>query len=223
MTKQVKGTQALLIWCKRNTEGYKNVSVQNFHSSWRDGLAFCALVHKFHPESINFNSLSTENCIKNNQIAFTAAEKLGVPSLLEAEDMIIEPKPDQFSVMTYISQMYHVFETKSNPGMGIANIAVDGSGSTTSSTTTNNNPTSKNSPRNSGNHQRTNSNSSSTTLPPHKQPTNPPATPAKPTTQKKAALFLFPLLLIIILLPIILLVNRVLSSHLLPSWRIKRK
>lgn len=42
------------------------------------GLAFCALVHKFHPEMINFDSLSKANAIKNNQLAFSAAEKLGM-------------------------------------------------------------------------------------------------------------------------------------------------
>jgi hypothetical protein len=82
--------------------------------------------------------------------------------------------------------MYHVFETKSKPGMGIASISVDGANSTPNTTNTpGNNPTSKNSPRNSANHQRSNSNTASTPLPPHKQPTQPPATPAKPANTMK--------------------------------------
>jgi len=72
-----KGTEALLIWCKRNTKGYNGVDIQNFHTSWRDGLAFCALVHKFHPESINFEALTNDNPSLNLQQAFDAAGKLG--------------------------------------------------------------------------------------------------------------------------------------------------
>lgn len=73
-----KGTEALLIWCKRNTKGYKGVDVQNFNTSWRDGLAFAALVHKFHPDSINYEDLTKQTSpTLVLQQAFDTAAKFG--------------------------------------------------------------------------------------------------------------------------------------------------
>jgi len=46
----LRGQEALLEWCKQKTRGYKNVHVNNMTDSWRDGLALCALIHKFRPE-----------------------------------------------------------------------------------------------------------------------------------------------------------------------------
>jgi hypothetical protein len=73
-----KGSEALLYWCKINTSGYPDVQVQNFHNSWKDGLAFCALIHKFHPEVLQFDSLSKDRPLENLEVAFSFAEKLGM-------------------------------------------------------------------------------------------------------------------------------------------------
>jgi len=40
----------LLSWCQEVTKGYRGVKVTNMTTSWRNGLAFCALIHRFHPE-----------------------------------------------------------------------------------------------------------------------------------------------------------------------------
>jgi hypothetical protein len=79
---KLQGKEALLEWAKKCTANYENVNVMNFTTSWSDGLAFAALVHNYRPSSLDFKSLVKENKEQNLQIAFDAAEKLGVPKLL---------------------------------------------------------------------------------------------------------------------------------------------
>jgi len=104
---ELTAKEALLLWCRRKTEGYKNVTVQNFTSSFQDGLALCALIHVHRPNLIPYDTLNKNDPHKNLEVAFSVAEKdLGIPRLLDVEDMDM---PDERSVITYVSLYYHYF------------------------------------------------------------------------------------------------------------------
>jgi len=102
--------QGLLVWCQKKTKGYRNVHVQDFQDSFKDGLAFCALIHKHRPDLLDFDSLRKEDARHNLDLAFDVAEKeLGIPKLLDTDDIVNLPRPDERSVMTYVAAMYKVF------------------------------------------------------------------------------------------------------------------
>ncbi|XP_040433223.1 LOW QUALITY PROTEIN: smoothelin [Cygnus olor] len=101
--------QMLLDWCRAKTRGYEHVDIQNFSSSWSDGMAFCALVHNFFPEAFDYSQLTPQNRRHNFEVAFSSAEMLAdcVP-LVEVEDMMIMgKKPDPKCVFTYVQSLYN--------------------------------------------------------------------------------------------------------------------
>uniref|UniRef100_A0A663FIS6 Spectrin beta chain n=1 Tax=Aquila chrysaetos chrysaetos TaxID=223781 RepID=A0A663FIS6_AQUCH len=100
---------ALLLWCQMKTAGYPEVNIQNFTTSWRDGLAFNALIHKHRPDLIDFHKLTKSNATYNLQQAFnTAEQQLGLSKLLDPEDVNMED-PDEKSIITYVVSFYHYF------------------------------------------------------------------------------------------------------------------
>jgi len=104
--------EGLLLWCRRKTEPYDNVDVKDFTMSFQDGLAFCALIHRHRPDLIDYDSLSAEDKLGNLNLAFDVAkEHLDVARLLDAEDIVNMPRPDERSIMTYVAQLYQVFSS----------------------------------------------------------------------------------------------------------------
>ncbi|XP_014841400.1 PREDICTED: EH domain-binding protein 1-like protein 1 isoform X4 [Poecilia mexicana] len=101
----VNSSQSLLQWCQSITNNYKGVKVTNFSTSWRNGLAFCAILHHFHPDKIDFECLVPHDIKLNNKKAFDGFEALGISRLLEPSDMVLLSVPDRLIVMTYLSQI----------------------------------------------------------------------------------------------------------------------
>ncbi|XP_015229420.1 PREDICTED: EH domain-binding protein 1-like protein 1 isoform X4 [Cyprinodon variegatus] len=101
----VNSSQSLLQWCQSITNKYQGVKVTNFSTSWRNGLAFCAILHHFHPDKIDFEHLDSHDIKLNNKKAFDGFEALGISRLLEPSDMVLLSVPDRLIVMTYLSQI----------------------------------------------------------------------------------------------------------------------
>jgi hypothetical protein len=102
--------EGLLLWCQRKTACYDEVDVRNFTDSWNDGLAFCALLDIHRPDLIDYDSLDKDDHKGNMQLAFDIAHKeIGIPDLLDVEDVADVAKPDERSLMTYIAYWFHAF------------------------------------------------------------------------------------------------------------------
>ncbi|XP_072456012.1 smoothelin isoform X9 [Notamacropus eugenii] len=105
--------QMLLDWCRAKTRGYEHVDIQNFSSSWSDGMAFCALVHNFFPEAFDYGQLNPQNRRHNFEVAFSSAEThADCPQLLDTEDMVRMREPDWKCVYTYIQEFYRCLVQK---------------------------------------------------------------------------------------------------------------
>ncbi|XP_073764247.1 uncharacterized protein ehbp1l1a isoform X3 [Danio rerio] len=105
----VNSSQSLLEWCQKVTQGYKGVRITNFSTSWRNGLAFCAILHHFHPEKLNYEMLDPYDIKRNNKKAFDGFAELGISRLIESSDMVLLAVPDRLIVMTYLNQIRTYF------------------------------------------------------------------------------------------------------------------
>ncbi|XP_044069562.1 EH domain-binding protein 1-like isoform X2 [Siniperca chuatsi] len=98
-------SQSLLAWCREVTKNYRGVKITNFTTSWRNGLAFCALLHHFRPDTIDYKSLNPQDIKENNKKAYDGFASLGISRLLEPSDMVLLAIPDKLTVMTYLYQI----------------------------------------------------------------------------------------------------------------------
>ncbi|XP_070851006.1 microtubule-actin cross-linking factor 1 isoform X31 [Drosophila suzukii] len=105
----VSAREALLRWARRSTARYPGVRVNDFTSSWRDGLAFSALVHRNRPDLLDWRKARNDRPRDRLETAFHIVEKeYGVTRLLDPEDVDTN-EPDEKSLITYISSLYDVF------------------------------------------------------------------------------------------------------------------
>ncbi|XP_067445265.1 protein-methionine sulfoxide oxidase mical3a isoform X24 [Thunnus thynnus] len=107
----------LLNWCQRQTEGYRNVNVRDLTMSWKSGLALCALIHRYRPDLIDFDSLDERDQEKNNQLSFDVAEReFGISPCMTGKEMSSVVEPDKLSMVMYLSQFYEMFKDTVPPG-----------------------------------------------------------------------------------------------------------
>ncbi|KAM6322110.1 F-actin-monooxygenase MICAL2 isoform 2-T2 [Podargus strigoides] len=100
----------LLTWCQKQTEGYRNVNVTDLTTSWKSGLALCAIIHHFRPDLIDFDALNEEDVVKNNQLAFDVAEQeFGIPPVTTGKEVGSAGEPDKLSMVMYLSKFYELF------------------------------------------------------------------------------------------------------------------
>ncbi|KAL7403351.1 hypothetical protein ABVT39_027999 [Epinephelus coioides] len=107
----------LLNWCQRQTEGYRNVNVTDLTMSWKSGLALCALIDRYRPDLIDFDSLDERDHEKNNQLGFDVAEReFGISPCMTGKEMSSVVEPDKLSMVMYLSQFYEMFKDTVPPG-----------------------------------------------------------------------------------------------------------
>lgn len=102
--------EGLLLWVRKMTKGYRDVDVTNFSTSWKDGMAISALIHRFNSSYIDYDSLDKKNKRDNVEQALKLAEeKMGIPQLVDVEDLCDVSRPDEKAVMTYVAEFFHKF------------------------------------------------------------------------------------------------------------------
>ncbi|GAM23904.1 hypothetical protein SAMD00019534_070800, partial [Acytostelium subglobosum LB1] len=104
--------EGLLLWCKNTTNGYNGVNVTSFTKTFRDGLAYLALAHKYDRSKFNYADFEKLDPLARLNAAFEFAEKgLGVPKLLEAE-AVLRGTTDERSLVLYTSLFFHAYRAK---------------------------------------------------------------------------------------------------------------
>ncbi|NXJ97574.1 MICA3 monooxygenase, partial [Corythaixoides concolor] len=107
----VARSSKLLSWCQRQTDGYAGVNVTDLTMSWKSGLALCAIIHRYRPDLIDFDSLDEYSVEKNNQLAFDIAEKeFGISPIMTGKEMASVGEPDKLSMVMYLTQFYEMFK-----------------------------------------------------------------------------------------------------------------
>ncbi|XP_043929535.1 calmin [Protopterus annectens] len=108
MKDQRKAIKVLLHWVRKRTRKY-GVEVQDFGSSWKSGLAFLAIIKSIDPSLVDMAASLNKSPRENLEDAFRIAfYSLGIPRLLEPEDVMVRA-PDEQSLVTYVAQFLEHF------------------------------------------------------------------------------------------------------------------
>ncbi|XP_045889361.1 F-actin-monooxygenase MICAL2 isoform X1 [Micropterus dolomieu] len=109
----------LLTWCQKQTDGYRNVMITDLTSSWKSGIALCALIHRFKPQLIDFDSLNEEDHAANLQLAFDVSEReFGIRSFTSVKELSADQELDKTRMITYLSKFYELFRGTPLPASG---------------------------------------------------------------------------------------------------------
>ncbi|ORX45667.1 hypothetical protein DM01DRAFT_1410877 [Hesseltinella vesiculosa] len=113
---------ALLYWVRIQLEDYIAAhvipTIQDFSRSWRNGLAFCLLIHRHDPElipdllTVKIKELDLSLKATWHQLLSLsfdlATQHMAIPRYLEPEDLIDVDYPHEPSVMMYVAEFYKV-------------------------------------------------------------------------------------------------------------------
>lgn len=100
----------LLRWLQKQVAVYDSVQIKDMGASFKNGLAICAIIHRYRPNLIDFHNLNPDDAVTNNQLAFDVLEKeLGIPPIMTGEEMVQCDVPDKLAMFSYLTQIYEVF------------------------------------------------------------------------------------------------------------------
>ncbi|NXN99803.1 UTRO protein, partial [Rhinopomastus cyanomelas] len=105
---QTNSEKILLSWVRQSTRPYSQVNVLNFTTSWADGLAFNAVIHRHRPELFSWDRVTQMSAAERLEHAFsTAKHHLGIERLLDPEDVAVQ-LPDKKSIIMYLTSLFEV-------------------------------------------------------------------------------------------------------------------
>ncbi|XP_029597924.1 protein-methionine sulfoxide oxidase mical3a [Salmo trutta] len=101
----------LLSWCQQQTQGCRGVAVSDLTTSWKSGLALCALIHHYRPDLIDFDSLEEDEGEVNMRLGLEVAEKeFGISPVMTVEEMSSVSETDTLCMVMYLSQFHQLFK-----------------------------------------------------------------------------------------------------------------
>ncbi|XP_072437733.1 utrophin-like isoform X5 [Chiloscyllium punctatum] len=105
---QTNSEKILLSWVRQSTRPYKQVNVLNFTTSWADGLAFNAILHRHRPGLFSWDKITKMSAVNRLEHAFDMAKKhLEIERLLDPEDIAV-CLPDKKSIIMYVTSLFEV-------------------------------------------------------------------------------------------------------------------
>ncbi|XP_038031762.1 utrophin isoform X2 [Anas platyrhynchos] len=105
---QTNSEKILLSWVRQSTRPYSQVNVLNFTTSWADGLAFNAVIHRHRPELFSWDEVIKMSPVERLEHAFSIAKNhLEIEKLLDPEDVAVQ-LPDKKSIIMYLTSLFEV-------------------------------------------------------------------------------------------------------------------